>query len=193
MLVSAIHRHESAIGTRMCPPSWASSPTSHPIHPSRLSQSTGSELPVLQTNFPLVIYFTHGNGYVSMLLSQFVPPSPSPTVPTSLFSMSASLLLPYRQVHQYQHLSRFYIYVLMQDICSSLSNLLHSVLKALRPSTSLELSQIRSFLWLSVILFNWYKYWIIFLPGELSTSWFWLIVFSLELRIYLSMFTMSCS
>ena len=35
------------------------------------------------------------NGNVSMLLSQFVPPSPSPTVPTSLFSMSVSLLLPY--------------------------------------------------------------------------------------------------
>ena len=36
------------------------------------------------------------NGNVSMLLSQFIPPSPSPTVPTSLFSMSVSLLLPYR-------------------------------------------------------------------------------------------------
>ena len=30
--------------------------------------------------------------YASMLLSQFVPPSPSPTVPTSLFCMSASPL-----------------------------------------------------------------------------------------------------
>ena len=31
---------------------------------------------------------------VSTLHSQFVPPSPSPTVPTSLFSVSASLFLP---------------------------------------------------------------------------------------------------
>ena len=31
---------------------------------------------------------------VSTLHSQFVPPSPSPTIPTSLFSVSASLFLP---------------------------------------------------------------------------------------------------
>ena len=36
------------------------------------------------SKFPLAIYFTYGNAYVSMLLSQFVPPSSSPTVPTSL-------------------------------------------------------------------------------------------------------------
>ena len=33
----------------------------------------------------------YGNIYVSLLLSQFVPPSPVPTVPISLFSMSESL------------------------------------------------------------------------------------------------------
>ena len=53
-----------------------------------------------------------------MLLSQFVPPSPSPAVSTSPFSMSASLFLPYKQVHQY-HSSTFHIYVLMYDICFS--------------------------------------------------------------------------
>ena len=68
------------------------------------------ELPVLHSNFPLTIFFTSGNVYVSILLSQFIPPSPSPTVSTSLFSMSVSPLLPYKQVHQY-HLSRFHIYV----------------------------------------------------------------------------------
>ena len=40
-----------------------------------------------------------------------VPPFPSPAVPTSLFSVSASPLLPCRWVQQY-HLSGFHIYVL---------------------------------------------------------------------------------
>ena len=35
-----------------------------------------------------------------MRLSQFVPPSPSPTVSTSVFSMSASLFGPCKYVHQ---------------------------------------------------------------------------------------------
>ena len=37
--------------------------------------------------------FTYGNVYISMLLSQFVPPYPSPSVSISLFSISESLLL----------------------------------------------------------------------------------------------------
>jgi len=36
-----------------------------------------------------------GTVYMSMLFSQFFPPSPSPAVSTGLFSMSASLFLPY--------------------------------------------------------------------------------------------------
>ena len=128
MLVSAIHRHESVIvHVRPLPlgEGGASSLTSHPIHPSRLSQSSGSELPVLWSTFPLVICFTRGNGYVSMVLSQFIPPSPSRTVYTSLLPMSAALLLPYMCVHQ-NHLARFHTYVLIYDIYS-LSDLLHSV------------------------------------------------------------------
>ena len=35
---------------------------------------------------PSSIYFTHDSVYMSMLLSQLVPPSPSPTVTTSPFS-----------------------------------------------------------------------------------------------------------
>ena len=38
--------------------------------------------------------FTHGNAYVSVLLSQFFPPSSSSTVSISPFSMYASPLLP---------------------------------------------------------------------------------------------------
>ena len=47
-------------------------------------------------------------------------------IPTSLFSMPASLLLHYKYVHQY-HFSRFHIYALTCDICFSLSDFLHSV------------------------------------------------------------------
>ena len=50
------------------------------------------------------------NVYVSMLLSQSTPPSPSPTVPTGLFSVSASPLLPCKQVHQYHFLDSIYMH-----------------------------------------------------------------------------------
>ena len=63
-----------------------------------------SELPVLYSTFPLAIYFTHDSVCacvcvcvcvcLSMLLSQFVPYSSSPTASASLFSTSASLFLP---------------------------------------------------------------------------------------------------
>ena len=45
-------------------------------------------------NFHWLSNFTYGNVYVSVLLSQFIPPFSSPSVSRSLFSMSASLLLP---------------------------------------------------------------------------------------------------
>ena len=62
MFGSAIQQHESAIGIRMSP-LLNLPPTSHliPSHFSRLSQSTGCELPVSYSRFPLAIYFTHGN------------------------------------------------------------------------------------------------------------------------------------
>ena len=45
----------------------------------------------------------------------------------------------------------FHIYVLIYDVCFSLSDLLHSVWHSLDPSTSLQMTQFRSFLWLSNI------------------------------------------
>ena len=59
------------------------------------------------------------NVYVSMLLSQFVPPSPSLAVHESVLK-SASPLLPCKEVHQ-NHLSRFHIYALIYGIYFSLS------------------------------------------------------------------------
>ena len=42
--------------------------------------------PWFYTNFPITIYFIHGSVYMSMLLSQFIAPSLSPAVSTSMFS-----------------------------------------------------------------------------------------------------------
>jgi len=64
--------------------------------------------------------------YILMLLSSFVPLSPSPTISISPFSTSVSPFLPHKYVHQY-HFSRFHIYVLIYDICFSLPDLVHSV------------------------------------------------------------------
>jgi len=59
-----------------------------------------------------------------MLLSQFIPPSPSPAVPTNLFSTSASLFLPCKYVPQY-HFPRFHIHA-FNIWYFFLSDLLHS-------------------------------------------------------------------
>ena len=87
VMVSAIHQHESATGiyvtSLLKPP-----PIPTPSHPP------GSH----RAKFPLAICFTHGEVYVSMLLSQFVPPSPLPSASTGLFSVSASPLLPCRVI-----------------------------------------------------------------------------------------------
>ena len=91
MLVSAIQQHESATGIHMSPPSWTSLLPPTPSHPSRLSMSTGFELPASYSKFPWLSNFTYGSVYVSMLLSQFVPPSPSLPVSKSLFSVLSIL------------------------------------------------------------------------------------------------------
>ena len=48
-----------------------------PSHPSRSSWSTELELPVLYSSFPLIFWFTRGSLYMSILISQFLPPFPS--------------------------------------------------------------------------------------------------------------------
>ena len=92
-MVFVVHQHESAIGTHVSP---------HPEHPPTalptwggVSQSTSFECPAACITPGLVIYFTYGNIHVSMLFSQIIPPSPSPTEPQNLCFTSVSLLLPY--------------------------------------------------------------------------------------------------
>uniref|UniRef100_A0AC11CUX8 Uncharacterized protein n=1 Tax=Ovis aries TaxID=9940 RepID=A0AC11CUX8_SHEEP len=57
------------------------------------SQCTSPECPVSCIEPELVIYFTYGNMHVSMLFSQIISPSSSPTESKSLFFTSVSLLL----------------------------------------------------------------------------------------------------
>ena len=92
VLVFAIHWHESAMGVYVSP-ILNSLPTSLLCHPSGLSQCTGFECPVSCVELGLVIYFIYGNMHVSMLFSQIIPPSPSPTESKSLFFIFVSLLL----------------------------------------------------------------------------------------------------
>ena len=99
---------------------------SQPIPPLYVVTEHQVEFPMVISNFPLAICFTNGNVYISLLLSQFIPPSPAPAMSISLFSMSESLLYHFKQVHQY-HFSRFYLYALIYDTCFSLSDLFHCI------------------------------------------------------------------
>ena len=63
----------------MCSPSWPSLPPLSPSHPSGSSQCTSPEHPVSCIEPGLAIYFTYDNIHVSMLFSQIIPSSPSPT------------------------------------------------------------------------------------------------------------------
>ena len=67
-------------------------PTSYPIPPLWVVTEHQVELRARYSKFPLAIYFTYGNVYVSLLLSQFIP-DPLSSYVQSLFSMSASLFL----------------------------------------------------------------------------------------------------
>ena len=119
--------------------------------PSGLSQT----LPASCSKLPLAVYFTRGRAYASLLLSP-VRPILFPPRDHSWFSVSGSTLLPCKQVQQY-HLSKVHMCVLIYDMWFSLSDLLHSIWYTLGSSTSLELTQMHSLLWLNIIYIILYK------------------------------------
>ena len=92
----------------MCPPSWNT-------HPSGSSQCTSPERPVSCIEPGLAIYFTYDNIHISMLFSQIIPPSLSPTESKRLFYTSVSLSLSRIQDYCY-HFSKFHIYALVYCI-----------------------------------------------------------------------------
>ena len=124
VLVSAIQQCEPATSVCVCVcvyvPSLSNLPPTPSFHPFCAVTEHDIKLPASYSKFLLAICFTYGNVYVSMLLSQFVLPSPSLTVSTSLYSISASLLLPCKLIHQC-HFSRSHICVVIHNICFSLT------------------------------------------------------------------------
>ena len=65
-----------------------------PFHSSRLSQRLSLnwiEFPVSHNKFSLSIYFIYGNMYVSVLFSQFIPPSAYSYVHKSVFYVCVSI------------------------------------------------------------------------------------------------------
>ena len=90
-------------------------PPPSPSHPSGLSQCTSFECPVSCIKLEMVIYFTYDNIHVSMLFSQIIPPSPSPTESKSLLFISVSILLCPIWGHCY-HFSEFHIYAIINCI-----------------------------------------------------------------------------
>ena len=69
----------------MCSPSWTPLPPPSPSHPSGSSQCTSPEHHVSCIEPGLAICFTYDNIHVSMLFSQIISPSPSPTESKRLF------------------------------------------------------------------------------------------------------------
>ena len=111
--------HTNQLQVYMRPPSWTPLPPPSPSHLWGSSQCTSPEHPISCIKPGLEIYFTYGNIHVSMLVSQIIPPLPSPTEPKSLLFTSASLLLSRIEGCRY-HLSKFLIYVLVY--CKGLSS-----------------------------------------------------------------------
>ena len=63
----------------VCPPSQTPLPPPSLSHPAGLSQCTDFDCPVSFVKLGLVNCFTYGNIHVSMLFSQIISPSSSPT------------------------------------------------------------------------------------------------------------------
>ena len=116
MLISAIQQHESTISIHMSPPSWTFLPPSSLPHPSRLSQSTGlSSLHHTANSHWLSVLYRVMYIFQCCSLTSSHPPLPLLCPQVFLWVSTAALQKTYH--------SRFHLYVLMYDICFSLSDL----------------------------------------------------------------------
>ena len=88
----------------------------------------------------------------SLTLSQLTLPLPH-VLKSILYVCIFIPVLPLGSSEQFFFFFRFHIYVLAYGICFSLSDLLHSVWQSLCPSTSLQITQLRFFLWLSTTVY----------------------------------------
>ena len=108
-------------------------------------------LPALYSSFPLASCSTYGNVYVSMPRSQFVTPSPSPTVSKVCF-----LYLQVYSCPEYKFISTIFldsIYICVNVLLFFFLTdfTLYNRIKVLGSSTSRKPTQMHSFLWLSNI------------------------------------------
>ena len=107
-------------------------------HPEPLSHLPPHPIPLGRPSAPALRAWFHASNldwssvshtvilHVSMLFSQIIPPSPSPTESKCLFFTSVSLLLSCIWGFHY-HPSKFHIYALIHCTGVFLSGLLHSV------------------------------------------------------------------
>ena len=105
---------------------------------------------LLYSRFLLVINFIHISVYMSIPVAQFITPPPPPPAASPLgvhtFVLYICVSISSLQTGSSLPFSRFHIYVLIYDACCSLSDLFHSVWQSLDASTSLQITQFRSFL-----------------------------------------------
>ena len=107
-------------------PSLLHLPPTIPTPPLQVVTKQCADLPVQCSYFPLAIYFTFGSVYMSVLLSHFVPASPSPSpcpqvhpLHLQLYSGPAPRFI---RTFLFFIFCRFHIYVLPYGICFSLSD-----------------------------------------------------------------------
>ena len=107
----------------------------------------------LYSRFLLVIYFIHISVYMSIPVSQFIPPlAPTLLSPLGVHTFVLYICVSISALQTGSSIPFFEIaHVLIYDICFSLSDLIHSVWQSLDSSTSQQITQFRSFLWLSNI------------------------------------------
>ena len=105
VLVSGVQQRELAMSIHISPLSCASP---HPpnIPPLYAITEHQAQSPVLCSSFPLATCFIHGCVYMSVLLSELIPLSLSPTVSTSPFSMYGLNII--KVFNQIRHSSLFH-------------------------------------------------------------------------------------